>query len=848
MSLQRYTWRAMQQRPARTILTLLSIVIGVTAAVGISLGTATTRNAYKQMFEMVTGRANLEVDALGGGGFDHKIFDEVAAVPGIAAATPLIDRPNSISYGEDKRVRVQILGIDPERDGTVRDYDIAEGRQVKEGNEMVLEAGFASYLGLKVGDEVRMMSQLRNKTFKIVGLLKIESGAAFTQSAMAVIPIERAKQHMNYRGKKQLIDKIQIVTAPEAKVTDVEARIQKLLPEEVNVHEPASKTQLMTQTLHSGEMGLRLTTIFAFWLAIFIILNTFLMNVTERRRHLSIMRAVGATRKQIRNSLVWESLLLGVVGTLLGIGAGVGITYVSTWVLAVVFEVQLPRITEVMTPTPFLLGAGFGLGMALVGAVVPAWIAGRVSPLEGMNRLVKPQSRSSTALLLVTGLAIAGISMGAIMASVLGYVPIDVAQYFAVPFLAGIVLLDSLILAPQAGLIAWLAQPFARVESRLALKQVLRHKLRTVLTFGVLFIVGATGVGMASSILDNLQDIDEWYDQAIQGDYFVRAMMPDMATGTAADLPAELGTELEQVPHIKRLDSAAFVECKIPTTGKDTGEPLNAIAVARTFTEEPNFDLISGDVTKLQKQLAEGQVVITTVIAQKLNLTVGNKLPLETREGIKELTICGVCNDYMVGGLAVHMDIERGKEWLGIEGVDGYVIEAEEGKREAIRPALEALCQKYEVFLMSRADIRKNVDSLVGGVEWLLWALVMMLFLVAAFGVVNTLTMNVLEQTRELGLLRIVAMTRIQVFVTIVMQAIIIGTLGLPTGVAMGVVVAYVLNMAMPASLGRPIDFNMHPLLIVLTLVGAAVIVLISAIIPAIRATRINVVEALHYE
>jgi len=152
------------------------------------------------------------------------------------------------------------------------------------------------------------------------------------------------------------------------------------------------------------------------------------------------------------------------------------------------------------------------------------------------------------------------------------------------------------------------------------------------------------------------------------------------------------------------------------------------------------------------------------------------------------------------------------------------------------------------VFLLSRADIRKNVSGLVGGVEWLLWVLVLMLFVVAAIGVVNTLTMNVLEQTRELGLLRIVAMTKAQVRRTIMMQAIIIGCVSLPSGVAMGLVVAYVLNMAMPASIGRPVDFHLYPRLVILTLVGAFAIVLIAAFFPARRATRINVVEALHYE
>jgi putative ABC transport system permease protein len=195
------------------------------------------------------------------------------------------------------------------------------------------------------------------------------------------------------------------------------------------------------------------------------------------------------------------------------------------------------------------------------------------------------------------------------------------------------------------------------------------------------------------------------------------------------------------------------------------------------------------------------------------------------------------------------MDRVHAKEWLGLDRVDGYMINApNEQVREAIRPQLEALAKKYDVILMSQGDIRHTVDQFVKGTEWSLWLLVLTGFVVGAFGVVNTLTMNVLEQTRELGLLRIVAMTKTQVRRTIVMQALIIGLVGLPLGILFGVGVAYVINLAMMPSFGHDVSFNMHPRMLLGTLIGALLIVLVAAIIPARRATRINVVEALHYE
>jgi putative ABC transport system permease protein len=203
----------------------------------------------------------------------------------------------------------------------------------------------------------------------------------------------------------------------------------------------------------------------------------------------------------------------------------------------------------------------------------------------------------------------------------------------------------------------------------------------------------------------------------------------------------------------------------------------------------------------------------------------------------------------MVGGMSIYMLRDWAERRVGIRGYDAFILRVESPASLAVvRPQLEAICHKHDVILKSYAEISQSVSRIVGGIEWSLWVLVYLGFVVGAFGVVNTLTMNVLEQTRELGLLRIVAMTKSQVRRTIVTQALIIGGVGLPPGIAVGVLNAYVMNLGMMSAFAHPIEFHIHPGLLVITMIGSLLIVLVAAIIPAYRATRINVVEALHYE
>lgn len=826
----------MCSRPGRTLLTLTSIVIGVAATVAFVMTTSTTRGAYRKMFSMVTGRAALEVSVPGEGRFAESHLEKLADVPHVVVAAPSVRRLSTL-FATGQRLNLEVFGVDPKLDNQVREYEIAAGRMIAAGDEIVLDTALAKRVGVSPGDTVKLLSDRGLRAFELVGLLKPKGGTALRQAGMALIPLKKAQTIFRAAGK---LDVIQIVLDDDRNVDQAQAAIRALLPPELEVRPPNRQSQLMEETLKSSEQGLRLSTIFSLLLSGFIILNTFLMNVGERRRQLAIMRAIGATSGQIRRALLQESLLLGVVGVVIGLGLGMLVGRLLNRSLSSALTLGLPP-AELTWPT-IGLASLFGISTSVLGAYVPAVRAGRVSPLEGMDRVSASDVQGVSWAYILTGVALTVVSTVFIIVPLYGLLPIIVPTYAAPFLLVGIVMMSPLVMEPLIRFGATLVRPVLRLEGRLAVMQLLRHRIRTTLTAGVLFVAAATGTGISYSILDNVNDVRDWYRQAIVGDFFVRAMRPDMATGASADLPVELDEELRKVPHIAMLESATMIESRI-------GES-KVVVVARDFidSETTALDLTVGDRHTIRNELVGGQVVISSVLGLRLNLKPGEELVLETAQGPKRLKICGVTNDYSLGGYSIYMYRPLAVELLGVQGIDAYGIRALPGRREEVRAALQPLCDKHSVLLHSLSDVVDDIEFTIRGIVWCLWGLIALGFVIGAFGVVNTLTMNVLEQTRELGLLRIVAMTRSQVRRTIMTQALLIGLVGLVPGIAGGLITAYIMNIATMPAIGHPVEFGFRPWLMIGSFFGALSITLMAAWFPARRAARLDLVRALHYE
>jgi putative ABC transport system permease protein len=376
------------------------------------------------------------------------------------------------------------------------------------------------------------------------------------------------------------------------------------------------------------------------------------------------------------------------------------------------------------------------------------------------------------------------------------------------------------------------------VEGRLSRLQLLRHRSRTALTVGVVFVAAAAGVALANSIMDTVNNVQSWYHKAIVADFFVRASEPSVATGLAVDLPDGVGDEVKKVEGIKSIDASRNGMIKVD------GQMASLIARDHTEPGPPDLQIVTGDLSTLRESFKNGAVALGSVLAQRIHLKVGDQLKLETDKGEKSFPVAAIVNDYQSGGLTIHMERSVARLELGYEGLSGYIIKADREKLADVRKQLQEIADKNGIILETSADIRARVDRMMSGVVASLWAMVVMLLMVSAVGVTNTLTINVLEQTRELGLLRIVAMTQNQVRKTIFTQAVFMALLALVPGIIAGVSVAYLINVAMMPVVGRPVQFVFHPALLASAFVAGLAVVSFAAWFPSDRAARLDLLEA----
>lgn len=847
MALARLSLRELQSRPARSLLTLLSIIIGAGAIVATYIASDSAKLAQRAMVQNVTGNAQLEIQAAGGGSFDIREVLFLKELDGIEVISPSVRRYSTLATLDaqgkpDRKLRVQLLGVDFAEDKKVRNIEHVAGKDPfveapSDEPEVWCDEGLAKSAGLTVGQEVKLLTKTGNQSAKIAGLLKSNTAASAFQSAVLMAPTRTIQKWTRSTNK---LDVVQLMLSDEKRTQEIQTKIAEKLPQGVYVREPPMRSELANESTVAIQRGLLIATIFSLVMAGFIIFNTFQMNVGERRRQLGILRAIGTTRKQVLWMVLREAAILGVLGSILGCFVGYFGADLLNQSTATLLGISIPSSSVGILPIALAIACGFLV--SLVGASLPAMTAAKASPSEAMKSVSESDSKNLWGLWFVIGWIVIALGLLILWASTYQYITVRLGTAGIVMIILGVIFLlpASLPLLTKiaaAPLMAWMP-----VEAALARRQVLRHPGRSAMTIGILLVAMAMGLGMAFTILDNIRDVQFWYKRTIVGDFFVRAAMPDMSSGHAADMPEGFPEKVAAVDGILTSDTMRFVSAR-------AGE-LSVIAIVRQFNSptQDYFDLVQGKEDQVMQGIRQGQVVLGSVLAERAQLNVGDEIELETNEGKVKVPIVGVTNEYLAGGLTLYMQTDQAKRLLSVDGTDAVIVRSDPSKRAQVKESLQKLADSEGLMVQSFQEMADIIENMISGVVGGLWVVLALGALIAAFGLINTLAMNILEQTREIGMLRVVAMTRQQIRRMILAQALIMAFIGILPGVVLGVGVAAAMNLSTLIVTGHAVRFQWYPGFIAGALLAEVLIVIMAAMFPAERAARLNLAKALQYE
>ena len=842
------SWPYLRRHLLRTVLTTAGIVLGVAVFVAMHTANQSVLAGFGQTIDRIAGKTELQITA-GEAGFGEEVLEQVQGLSSVRVAVPVIEAV--VESGLAGQGTLLVLGIDMTGDRSLRAYDLASGDEavvkdplvfLAQPDSIIVSSELAERTGTKVGARLPLRTSEGEKPFVVRGIMKPAGLATAFGGSLAIMDVYAAQKMF---GRGRTFDRIDLAVAPGATVDACQRQLATLLGPGFEVQTPVTRGRHAQTMLEGYAVMVRISSAFALFIGMFIIYSSFAIAVTERRAEIGILRALGATTGQIRRVFLVESLVLGALGSVVGVGLGVlgaRATAAVIGKLAGDLYGVAQQAGDVATD-PVVLGLALlaGVVTSVLGAVFPARSAARVDPVEALHKgrfqLISARENRTRAILS----AIAAASSAACLAS--SARPVFYAGYaLAIASAVLVVPLVSLLLARAIRPVLRAVRP---VEGALAADSLIQAPRRTSATVLALMLSVAMVVAFAGMARASYASIVTWLDTTMNPDLFV---MPSPRLDLRATrFPSSMSPEIAALPGVERVQM--FRNARLTLRGVPAmavGIEMRSVAITSRTTP------IAGRAPEMYRQAAEGRgLIVSDTLAQRLRLGLGDGLTIQAPYGTIQLPVVGVIVDYTDQQGAVFLDRDVFTKYWRDDSVSDFRVFVKDGTRIADlrRRILERYAGTRQIFVLTSEESRAYVLKLAN--EWfgLMDVQVAVAVLVALLGIVNALTVSITDRRRELGTLQAVGALRGQVRRAIWLEAIAVAALGLVLGCALGAVnLFYVLDIVQRDVAGLRLDYQ-YPVTTVLALApaifGAA---FAAALWPAESALRMPLVESLEYE
>jgi putative ABC transport system permease protein len=847
------TLRGLFARKARAVLTGLAVLLGVAMISGTYVFTDTINSTFEKVFEtanegvdvVVSGRSEFDTD---NGPVTQEIpdslVDRVKDVPGVQTAAGNVEDFASIFKANGDQVKTGgapplLFSRPPERFDPL---EYVEGEPPASPQEVAINKGTADDEGLKIGDRVSLVGRTGRKDFRISGLATFGDVESLGGATVAVVTLPVAQDLADQRGK---VDSIQVAADSGVTPQELVTRLERAMPDTVEVktgeQEATDESDSIKSSLSFLNILLLVFAGIAVFVGAFIIFNTFSITVAQRTREFALLRTMGASRRQVLRSVMLEALIVGLTASILGLLLGIA-TAQGINALFKAFGADLPQEGLVLKPRTVIVALLVGTGVTMLASLAPARRATRVPPLAAMREeAATPQPPTlrrtilSWALLIIGAVAVLlGLFGGGPAGQALGLLGIGAILVFI-----AVALLSPRLVPPIAAAVGYPLERLRGVAGRLARENALRNPGRTAVTAAALMI----GLALVTFVAILADGVKASIDDTVSKD--MKAQIVVLNKDGFSPISPQTGDALKRVPGVRTVSPLNTSQAKVDGV---SGKPFGSGIDPATFDQVWDMQIDKGPPNVLST-LTDRDIALEKNWAEDNNFDLGDTLKVTTPVGEKPvLRVRATYEDKggLVGDFMVTDDLIR-RDFGVRDDLFEFVAVQPGADPKAVQDRIDRVLEQR--FPITEAQSRQEFqDSITGQVDqflFLIYALLSLSVIVSLFGIVNTLVLSIHERTREIGMMRAIGTPRSLVRRIVRYESVITALIGAALGLTVGFFLGVVTTIALEDE-GFILSIPYVSLIVFAIL--AVIAGVLAAILPARRASRLNVLEALAYE
>lgn len=858
--LRRVSLKHLGRQKARSVIAMLGISLGVATMVAIDIVNASVLRSFEDSINNVTGRAVLQVTGAESG-FPEAMLERVQNTPGVEFAMPVIQ--TNAMFSDGSRQSFMILGVDALQDHQIRSYKLSDENAdipdpllfLAKPDSLLLTKKMAEREGVKIDQKVRIQTVQGHKTLTVRGQLDPEGPARAAGGDIAVMDVYAAQLAF---GKEGMIDRIDISLLPGETLDGMKEKIVAALPTGYVIDTPRERSRQVELTLSRFRKSISVVGVMALLVGMYLIYNAVSISVVHRRKETGILRALGCTKGQVLRLYLFETVVLSGIGSLAGVGLGVLFAKATVGIVAQsVTDLYLKAsVTELaFSRSGIVIDACLGVAASLVAALVPASAGARISPISA----IRVQPYTDGRLLLGARIRIAALC--SLLLSGCAYLayrhagPTSLMRSSATTSLSMLLLVLGISLATPSFL-QWFISLFRRTLAprmgaggRLAGLNLQKNISRNAVAVAAVFFSITMLVSSANMIHSTRASLFDFINAVTQADLLVSSGHPMASGGTPnIPMPESMLREIEHIPGVR----ASYPFRKINIIYDARRILLESFDVARG-SEYNSYDLfVEGTKEDMVASLpGRDNVVVNETLAARYGLKPGGFIDLPAPGGVKRFGVAAIVVAYESDAGVIWMDTYTYRKYWNDTLVDLYEVIVKPGVSiSTVRDAiLERFGRERSLFVLPAREFRDEVMNMIDRSFTVNNAVVMIEMLIAGFGIVITLLASVFERTREIGILRSIGMSRVQVSRIVLIESAILGACGGVLGSAAGILVGWLsFEGFFRIDLGASLRYSLHGPSFIWAFVLSIGLSIVSGLYPAKRAANTNITEALSYE